>query len=145
MDSPREPIVLELIGRISPADVPLLCARLRQQAVTADGAETEADTESDAESDAESDTGGDTESDTGTGIDPDAGTDAAGEVICDAGGLTVADLTAVNAIARLRLTARRLGRCLRLRNAAPELLALLDFVGLGGDDPDRPAVLTPPG
>ncbi|WP_262006989.1 STAS domain-containing protein [Streptomyces sp. FIT100] len=135
MDSPREPIVLELIGRISPADVPLLCAQLRQQAVTGDGSgrAAGADTEADADADTDTDT------------DTDAESDAAGEVICDAGRLMVADLTAVNAIARLRLTARRLGRCLLLRNAAPELLALLDLVGLGEDGPDRPAVLTPPG
>ncbi|MGW2562975.1 STAS domain-containing protein [Streptomyces sp. NPDC001514] len=127
MDSTRKPIVLELIGRVSPADVPLLCAHLQAQVVTA--------------------------------------TEAAGDVICEAGALTVADLTAVDAIARLRLTARRLGRGLRLRNAGPELLALLDFVGLGDDDqdpdpdsgpdsdpdsdpgqnPDRPPVLSPRG
>jgi anti-anti-sigma regulatory factor len=104
VDSTGEPIVVELIGRITPADVPLLCARLRRRAA------------------------GD-----GTGRD----------VVCDAGLLAVADLTAVGAVARLRLTARRLGRELRLVNAGPELLALLALVGLGDDDPDRPSPLSP--
>lgn len=53
------------------------------------------------------------------------------EVICDAGGLTHANLAAVSAVARLQLTARRLGCRILLRNAGPELLALLDLVGLG--------------
>ncbi|GFH35997.1 STAS domain-containing protein [Streptomyces pacificus] len=104
MDSIEQPVVLELPGRIAPADVPLLCARLRR--LTADG---------------------------GTGR----------EIVCDAGRLAVADLTAVHAVARLRLTARRLGRELRLVNAGPELLALLDLTGLGGDDQGRAAPLIP--
>lgn len=53
------------------------------------------------------------------------------EAICEVGGLTHADLAAVNALARLQLTARRLGCRIRLRNAGPELLALLDLVGFG--------------
>lgn len=68
-----------------------------------------------------------------------------GEVVCDAGRLAVADLTAVNAVARLRLTALGLGRELRLVNAGPELLALLSLVGLGDDDPDRPSRVSPRG
>ncbi|MEV1051640.1 STAS domain-containing protein [Streptomyces sp. NPDC049887] len=32
MDSTGQPIVLELVGRITPADVSLLCARLRRRA-----------------------------------------------------------------------------------------------------------------
>ncbi|MFE7774110.1 STAS domain-containing protein [Streptomyces sp. NPDC057445] len=107
VDSTRQPLVLELIGRITPADVPLLCAQLRARG------------------------------------DTDAGP---GEVICDAAGLTVADLTAVDAIARLRLTARRLGRDLRLRNAGPELTGLLDLVGLGDEvgQGRRPGAVSPP-
>ncbi|MCX4818922.1 STAS domain-containing protein [Streptomyces sp. NBC_01142] len=66
---------------------------------------------------------------------PDA---AAPEVICDVGALTHADLAAVNAVARLRLTARRLGCPIRLRNAGPELRALLDLVGLGEVAQGRP-------
>jgi anti-anti-sigma regulatory factor len=53
------------------------------------------------------------------------------EAICDVGGLTHPNLAAVNALARLQLTARRLGCRIRLRNAGPELQALLDLVGLG--------------
>lgn len=53
------------------------------------------------------------------------------EAICDVGGLTHTDLAAINALARLQLTARRLGCRIRLRNAGPELRALLDLVGLG--------------
>ncbi|MEU2259665.1 STAS domain-containing protein [Streptomyces sp. NPDC019645] len=106
MDSTRQPIVMELVGRITPADVPLLCARLRGHA-TGDG--------------------------------------NGGEVVCDASRLAVADLTAVNAVARLRLTALGLGRELRLVSAGPELLALLALVGLSDDDPYRPSRVSPRG
>jgi anti-anti-sigma regulatory factor len=58
------------------------------------------------------------------------GTDAT-EVICDVGGLTHTDLVAVNTVARLQLTARRLGCRIRLRSAGPELRALLELVGIG--------------
>ncbi|NEC19193.1 STAS domain-containing protein, partial [Streptomyces parvus] len=40
------------------------------------------------------------------------------------------DLTAVEAVARLGLVARRAGHTLRLRRVPPELRALLDLVGL---------------
>ncbi|MGI5402490.1 STAS domain-containing protein [Streptomyces sp. CA-135486] len=53
------------------------------------------------------------------------------EVICDVGGLTHPNLAAVNAVARLQLTARRLGGRIRLRDTGPELRVLLDLVGLG--------------
>ncbi|NUK07975.1 STAS domain-containing protein [Streptomyces lunaelactis] len=53
------------------------------------------------------------------------------EAICDVGELGRPDLAAVNAVARLQLTARRMGCRILLRNAAPELRALLDLVGLG--------------
>ncbi|MET9373198.1 STAS domain-containing protein [Streptomyces sp. NPDC002992] len=52
------------------------------------------------------------------------------DVICDVGGLAHADLAAVDALARLKLTAGRLGHRLRLRGAGAELRALLDLVGL---------------
>ncbi|MEV6397785.1 STAS domain-containing protein [Streptomyces sp. NPDC051907] len=52
------------------------------------------------------------------------------EAICDVGALTHANLTAVDALARLQLTARRLGCRIRLRNAGAELRLLLDLVGL---------------
>ena len=51
-------------------------------------------------------------------------------VVCDVGGLTRPDCVAVDALARLRLTVRRLGCRLRLRNVSPELGALLCFAGL---------------
>lgn len=40
------------------------------------------------------------------------------------------DLDVIDALARLALGARRLGGEIRLRNAGPELLGLIDFVGL---------------
>ncbi|MFG2643182.1 STAS domain-containing protein [Streptomyces sp. NPDC048370] len=52
------------------------------------------------------------------------------DVICDVGGLVHADLAAVDALARLRLTARRLGHRLRFRGTGRELRLLLDLVGL---------------
>lgn len=52
------------------------------------------------------------------------------EAIYDVGALAPADLAAVDALARLRLTARRRGCRLHLRSATPELLALLALVGL---------------
>lgn len=52
------------------------------------------------------------------------------EVFCDVGALAQVNLAAVDALARLHLTARRHGSRLRLRNAGPDLLALLDLVGL---------------
>jgi ABC-type transporter Mla MlaB component len=53
-----------------------------------------------------------------------------GPVICDLGGLQQADLVTVAALARLQLTARRLGRRIELRQASPELCALLGLAGL---------------
>jgi ABC-type transporter Mla MlaB component len=50
-------------------------------------------------------------------------------VVCDVGGLD-ADAVTVDALARLQLTARRLGCRLRLRHACDELQELLVLVGL---------------
>ncbi|MCG7524291.1 STAS domain-containing protein [Streptomyces sp. OfavH-34-F] len=51
---------------------------------------------------------------------------------CDLSGLVRPDLTTVEALARLSLTARRTGdRRLRLRGTPPELRSLLNLVGLG--------------
>jgi hypothetical protein len=50
-------------------------------------------------------------------------------VVCDVGGLK-ADIVTVDALARLQLTARRLGRRIELRGGTPELARLLAFVGL---------------
>jgi hypothetical protein len=42
-----------------------------------------------------------------------------------------ADAAAVDALARLQLAGRRVGMELRLRNASPELVSLVAFIGLG--------------
>jgi MFS superfamily sulfate permease-like transporter len=57
----------------------------------------------------------------------------AAEVVCDLGAVTRADLAAVEAVARLRLTARRAGGRVLLRNAGAGLVALLELTGLGGE------------
>ncbi|MEU3186993.1 STAS domain-containing protein [Streptomyces sp. NPDC006923] len=83
-----EPIVLNIAGRLTPADVPRLCEELTSRLRDSAGA----------------------------------------EVICDVGGLVRPDLTAVDALARLQLTA---GGRMRLRGAGAELGLLLEVVGLG--------------
>jgi ABC-type transporter Mla MlaB component len=50
-------------------------------------------------------------------------------LLCEVGGLA-ADAVAVDALARLALAARRRGCSVRLRGASPELLALVDFIGV---------------
>jgi len=50
-------------------------------------------------------------------------------VTCDCSN-AVADLGAVDALARLQLTARRLGGRIRLRAAPADLTELIDFVGV---------------
>ena len=57
------------------------------------------------------------------------GTSDADLVVCEVGGLQ-SDLVAVEALARLRLTARRLGCGLRLRGTSRALEQLLAFCGL---------------
>jgi anti-anti-sigma regulatory factor len=57
------------------------------------------------------------------------GSDAAC-VVCDVSALTDPGLTAVEAVARLRLTAGRLGRRFRLRGASAGLRELLFLAGL---------------
>jgi hypothetical protein len=51
-------------------------------------------------------------------------------LVCDAGALVETDAVALEAIARLQLTARRLGSRICVRNAAVELQELLRFTGL---------------
>jgi anti-anti-sigma regulatory factor len=51
-------------------------------------------------------------------------------ILCDVRGLVRADVLTVHALARLQLTARRLGRRVRLLDPPPELRDLLQFVGL---------------
>jgi hypothetical protein len=50
-------------------------------------------------------------------------------IVCDVGALAP-DAVTVDALARLQLTARRLGMEMRLRHASSELQDLLAFVGL---------------
>ncbi|BEL02569.1 hypothetical protein Q0Z83_007600 [Actinoplanes sichuanensis] len=55
----------------------------------------------------------------------------AGELVeCDVGGLAEADVAAVEAVARLRLTARRHGRRLVVVGAGPDLRLLFGLLGL---------------
>jgi hypothetical protein len=66
-------------------------------------------------------------------------------VVCDVGAV-VADLVAVEALARLQLTARRLGCELRLRAASPALADLIAFCGLREVLPcEQPGGLVEPG
>jgi ABC-type transporter Mla MlaB component len=51
-------------------------------------------------------------------------------VVCDVGALVEPDAVAVEALARLRLTVRRLGRRVRVRQSCHELQELLAFMGL---------------
>jgi ABC-type transporter Mla MlaB component len=55
---------------------------------------------------------------------------AADVVVCDVGALVDPDVAAVDALARLQLTAQRLGRGIRLQHASEELIDLLSFMGL---------------
>ncbi len=71
---------------------------------------------------------------------------AAETVVCDVGGLARVDLAAVDALARLRLVAKRHGRRFRARNASAELQALLAFLGLSEAVPLEPtSALEPQG
>ncbi|GAA2784587.1 STAS domain-containing protein [Streptomyces showdoensis] len=54
------------------------------------------------------------------------------DVVCELDGLGRADLGVVDALARLRLAARRRGHRLTFRGAGPELRSVLELVGLGG-------------
>ena len=51
-------------------------------------------------------------------------------VICDAGAIIAPDAAAVDAVARLQLIAKRLGREMRLRHASDELQELIALAGL---------------
>jgi hypothetical protein len=58
-------------------------------------------------------------------------------VVCDVSALP-ANARAIEALARLQLTARRLQRRIRLQRASPELQQLLEFVGLADVVPVSP-------
>ena len=64
----------------------------------------------------------------------------AGPLVFDVGAITDPDAVTVEALARLQLTARRLGRRVRFQNACRELRELVDFVGLSGVVPCEPAL-----
>jgi ABC-type transporter Mla MlaB component len=53
----------------------------------------------------------------------------AATIVCDVRDVA-ADAVTVDALARLRLAARRRGCRMRLRNASPELLGLIALIGL---------------
>ena len=65
-------------------------------------------------------------------------------VTCEVGGLVHPDVTAVGALARLQLTARRSGRAIRLRNAQVELCDLLALTGLREELPVCAGLLAQP-
>ncbi|MGA4860771.1 STAS domain-containing protein [Streptomyces koyangensis] len=52
------------------------------------------------------------------------------EIVCDVSALHTAQLAAVDALSRLRLTAHRTGCHLRLHHPTPQLRALLELTGL---------------
>jgi ABC-type transporter Mla MlaB component len=54
----------------------------------------------------------------------------ADRLVCDVGELADPDAVTIDALARLQLTARRVGSQIGLRNASRELRELLDFAGL---------------
>lgn len=56
-------------------------------------------------------------------------------VTCDVAAVEHPDATAVDALARLQLTARRLGRSIRLRHAPDDLRELLALTGLSDELP----------
>ena len=58
-----------------------------------------------------------------------------GVAYCDVDGVEP-DAVTVDALARLQLAARRTGSQVRLRNASPELLGLVAFMGLSDVLPD---------
>jgi ABC-type transporter Mla MlaB component len=64
-------------------------------------------------------------------------------VVCDVGGLVDPDAVTVDALARLQLTARRLGRRIRLRDPCGELQDLLALMGLGDVLPGAASELQP--
>ena len=56
--------------------------------------------------------------------------DAANQLVCDVAAIVVPDAVTVDALARLQLTARRLGRRASIEHASTELRGLLAFMGL---------------
>jgi ABC-type transporter Mla MlaB component len=56
--------------------------------------------------------------------------DAANQLVCDVAAILVPDAVTVDALARLQLTARRLGRRASVEHASAELRGLVAFMGL---------------
>jgi len=53
-------------------------------------------------------------------------------IVCDVGAITHPDLPTLSLLARLQMTARRLGRGIQLHRAQRRLIELILFSGLGG-------------
>ncbi|HEY8523541.1 MAG TPA: STAS domain-containing protein [Acidimicrobiales bacterium] len=70
---------------------------------------------------------------------------AARHLVCDVGDMITRDVGALDALARLALTVRRLGREVWLRGACPELLTLVALAGLEDVLPAEPGPCDPPG
>ena len=111
-------MLLSLPGRIDRADIPHLCERLRVLV------RAEVPRARDIE---QLGTRGGAVGVQQPGQEPGAD---AGWVVCDVSALTEPDAATVEALARLQLTARRLGCRIRLRGACPRLRDLLALVGL---------------
>ena len=65
-------------------------------------------------------------------------------VICEVSAVGDPDATAVDALARMQLTARRLGRRVRLQHACADLQDLVAFMGLGDVLPPAAALRLEP-
>ena len=65
-------------------------------------------------------------------------------VVCDAAALADPNCVDVDALARLQLTARRLGTRISLMRASEKLYDLLDFAGLSAVLPAETSALEPP-
>ena len=60
------------------------------------------------------------------------------ELTCDLSGVVDPDAAALEALARMQLTARRMNRSIRLRHVRPEMRDLLTLAGLTDVVPSRP-------
>ncbi|MFC7547664.1 STAS domain-containing protein [Plantactinospora sp. GCM10030261] len=60
-----------------------------------------------------------------------------GTVLCEVSGVARPDVVTVEALARLRLTARRYGRRLLVCGAGPDLLRIIALLGLADALPER--------
>jgi len=61
-------------------------------------------------------------------------------IVCDVGAITDPDLATLSLLARMQLTARRLGRGIQLHRAQRRLIELILFSGLGGVLPLYPGL-----